>query len=90
MVTGKVVVRAAFNQGWRGDKYEQDDIMPATEKQAQRLTQSGQAYYDFEPDTEPDKPTMQNTKKEIEAYLEDAEIEYDEYATKSELLELFD
>lgn len=79
-----VIVRARFPQGWRGDDYDKDEKMPANEQQARRLTQANVAYYDFEDD----KPTMDNTKKEIEAYLEEAEIEYDEYATKSELLEL--
>lgn len=42
-----IVVRASFPQGWRGDTYGQDEIMPATEEQGRRLTQAGVAYYDF-------------------------------------------
>lgn len=37
---------------------------------------------------EDEKPTMDNTKKEIEQYLDRQEIEYSEYKTKSELLDL--
>ena len=39
---------------------------------------------------EPDKPTMSNTKKEIENYLQAHKIEYSEYATKQELLDLIE
>lgn len=35
-------------------------------------------------------PTMSNTKKEIEQYLDAAGIEYSEYMTKAELLELIE
>lgn len=45
-----VIVRARFPQHWRGDKYDKDEKMPATEKQARRLTQANVAYYDFEED----------------------------------------
>lgn len=92
-----VIVRARFPQHWRNNKYDKDEKMPANEEQARRLTQANVAYYDFEEDEETEelmdslqKPTMDNTKKEIEAYLEEQAIEYDEYATKSELLELVD
>lgn len=87
IMSSGIVVRAAFPQGWRSNKYDQDEIMPATEEQARRLTQAGVAYYDF---VEDEKPTMNNTKKEIEQYLDGHDIEYDEYATKAELLELID
>lgn len=81
-----VIIRARFPQHWRGNYYEQDEKMPATEEQGRRLTQADVAYYDFEDEV----PTMSNTKKEIEAYLDAKGLEYDEYATKSELLELID
>lgn len=42
---------------------------------------------EWKPEPKP-KPTMDNTKKEIEQYLDDQGIEYDEFATKSDLLEL--
>lgn len=45
-----VIVRARFPQHWRGDKYDEDEKMPANEKQARRLTQANVAYYDFEED----------------------------------------
>lgn len=56
MVDGDIIVRASFPQGWRGSRYDKGDPMPATQKQARRLTASGQAYYDFQevPDLEVD------------------------------------
>lgn len=47
-----VIVRAKFPQGWRNNKYDKDEKMPANEKQGRRLTQAGVAYYDFEEDEE--------------------------------------
>lgn len=81
---GQIIVRASFPQGWRNNKYDKDEKMPATEAQARRLTASEQAYYDFETNK---APTMDNTKKEIISYLEVQGYEYEETETKAELLE---
>ncbi len=81
-----VIVRAKFNQHWRGDYYEKDAKMPANEKQAERLTSCGVAYYDVE-EIEP-IPDESYTVEEIKAYLDSEEIEYKSNAKKAELLEL--
>lgn len=96
-----MVVKAVFNHWWHGNRYQPDDIMPATEEQAKRLTSSGQAYYDFEDSEKPkavsledidpnEYVNMSNTKKEIEQFLDRYGIEYSEYMTKSELLDLIE
>lgn len=96
-----VTVKAKFPQWWRNNKYDKDQEMPANKEQARRLTKAGVAYYSVEKVEVTNKdseevetlevaPTMANTKKEIEEYLDDNGIEYDEYATKTELLELID
>lgn len=81
-----VIVRAKFNQHWRGNFYRAGDEMPATDKQGERLTQSKQAYYDVK-EIEP-FPDDSYTIEEIKAYLDANEIEYKSNLKKAELLEL--
>lgn len=77
------IIKAKFYQQWRGHEVGKDEPYPnITSRQAERLIDCGRAYREVE------VPTMDNTKKEIEAYLQAENIEFSEYATKAELLEL--
>lgn len=67
---------------WKGERVYHHDPVEGTGKEKQALMDCGQAYSD-----KPIYPTMDNTKKEIEAWLDANGIEYDEYATKAELIE---
>lgn len=67
---------------WKGERVYPGDPVEGTDKERDALMDCGQAYSD-----DPIYPTMENTKKEIEVWLDAEGIEYDEYATKSELIE---
>lgn len=76
------MIRFQTNRMWHGERVYQHDPVEGTQQEKADLLSCGQAYED-----EPVLPTIQNTKKEIEAYLDANDIPYDEYATKAELLE---
>lgn len=78
------MIRHSTGRWYHGKRVYPGDPVEGTEAQKQTLIDCNQAYEDGDLD----KPSMDNTKKEIEAWLDQEGIEYDEYATKSELLEL--
>lgn len=80
------MVTFRFPRVWKGERVKPGDPVEGTQKEMQALIACGQAYDDTE---KADKaPTMSNTKKEIEAFLDESGIAYDEFATKSQLLDL--
>lgn len=81
------MIRANFKHSRKGVVFQRDEeITNLTHDEEQQAVETGLAYYDKPKKTV--KPTMENTKKEIEQYLDENGIEYDEFVTKSELLEL--
>lgn len=78
-----MIVKASFSQHYKGEYIRKDEPFPRGANR-EALVRSGQGYFDLEPA----KPTMSNTKKEIEQYLDENSIEYSEHATKSELIDL--
>lgn len=77
------MIRHETGRWYHGERVYPGDPVQGTQKQKEALLTCGQAYDDGE-----ETVTMDNTKKEIEAFLEANEIEYSEYSTKAELLEL--
>lgn len=76
------MIRFKTDRMWKGERVRPGDPVNGTDKEKQAMLECGQAYND-----EMSYPTMENTKKEIELWLDENDIPYDEYATKSELIE---
>lgn len=81
-----VIVKAKFPQHWRNNRYDKDQVMPATEKQGERLTKAGVTYYDLAEAVEfPDESWKVDGIKD---YLTENDIEFESTLRKAELLEL--
>lgn len=86
-------IRAKFGHERKGKKFERDEVIDVlSEDEKVEAVANGLAYYDKPKvrvyGNEVDKPTSDNLKSEIIAYLEEQEIEHDPNLTKAELLEL--
>lgn len=93
--------RVLFNEVPKGTKYRKGCWSWVSDSTADGYIEGGYGV-EFEPEQpkkpkkqpkkeviQPDSvPTMSNTKKEIEQYLDSKGIEYDEFVTKAQLLEL--
>ena len=83
--------KVKLTRDWK--QYEEGDVLTKKDRPSYTLNfllEQGWAVNLSTDETEPEKPTMDNTKKEIEDYLEAHDIEYSEYSTKQELLDLIE